>query len=99
MSSDERAHCQAQAKSGEPCRAAATEGGLCFFHANPNKAAELGRLGGRRNRRAAGEDLSPLPTLDNALAVRNMAARLVDDVYTGRISPRIGVGLAPLLSL
>jgi hypothetical protein len=24
------------------------EGGLCYFHANPDKAAELGRNGGRR---------------------------------------------------
>jgi hypothetical protein len=24
-------------------------GGLCFFHANPNKAVELGRIGGKKN--------------------------------------------------
>ena len=39
--------CQGRTKSGKPCRAAATAGGLCFFHANPNKASELGRIGGR----------------------------------------------------
>lgn len=38
--------CKAQAKSGKRCGAAATAGGLCFFHANPNKASELGRIGG-----------------------------------------------------
>jgi hypothetical protein len=30
--------CQSLTKKGEPCRAAATEGGLCFFPANPNIA-------------------------------------------------------------
>jgi len=35
--------CKARTKAGKPCRAAATAGGLCFFHANPEKASELGR--------------------------------------------------------
>ena len=91
--------CQAQTRSGKPCRAAATAGGLCFFHANPNKAAELGRRGGRSNRHAAAETPDPLPTLDNALAVRDTVARLIADVYAGKLHPRIVTGLAPLLSL
>src|SRR5713101_3699201 len=91
--------CKARAKSGKRCGAAATAGGLCFFHANPNKASELGRVGGRSKRHAAGENLDPLPTLDNALAVRDTVARLVADVYAGRIHPRIAAGLAPLMSL
>ena len=91
--------CKARAKSGKRCGAAATAGGLCFFHANPKKAAELGRIGGRSKRHAAVENLDPLPTLDNALAVRDTVARLIADVYTGRIHPRIAAGLAPLMNL
>jgi hypothetical protein len=91
--------CKARAKSGKRCGAAATAGGLCFFHANPNKASELGRVGGRSKRHAAGENLDPLPTLDNALAVRDTVARLVADVYAGRIHPRIAACLAPLMNL
>ena len=91
--------CKAETKSGKPCRAAATEGGLCFFHANPDKASELGRIGGRSKRYAAAESSDPLPTLDNAMAVRDTVARLVADVYTGRLHPRIAAGLAPLMSL
>jgi hypothetical protein len=91
--------CNARAKSGKPCGAAATPGGLCFFHANPKKASELGRMGGRSNRHAAGENADPLPTLDTALAVRDTVARLIADVYAGRINPRIAAGLAPLLNL
>jgi hypothetical protein len=91
--------CKARAKSGKRCGAAATAGGLCFFHANPKKAAELGRIGGRSKRHAAAENLDPLPTLDNALAVRDTVARLIADVYAGRIPPRIAAGLGSLLSL
>ena len=42
---------------------------------------------------------NPLPTLDNALAVRDTVARLIADVYAERIHPRIAAGLAPLLNL
>jgi hypothetical protein len=39
-------------KARNRCRAFATEGGLCFFPADSNKAAELGRVGGSKKRPA-----------------------------------------------
>jgi hypothetical protein len=100
MSANDKARrCKGMNKSGKPCGAAATAGGLCFFHANPDKASELGRKGGRQNRHAAGDGGDPLPTLDNAFAVRDTVARLIADVYAGKINPRIASGLAPLLNL
>jgi hypothetical protein len=90
--------CKAQAKSGKPCRAAATEGGLCFFHGNPDKAAELGRIGGKSKFRAA-ENSDPLPKLDNAAAVLDTGARLIGDLYAGRLNPRIAAGFASLMHL
>jgi hypothetical protein len=90
--------CQALTKKGKPCRAAATEGGLCFFHANPNKAVELGRIGGKKNGRML-VGTEPLPNLDNAMAVRDTVARLIADVYAGKLHPRIATGLAPLMHL
>ena len=90
--------CQALTKKGKPCRAAATEGGLCFFHANPNKAVELGRIGGKKNGRML-VGTEPLPTLDNAMAMRDTVARLIADVYAGKLHPRIATGLAPLMHL
>jgi hypothetical protein len=93
------ARCKAQTKSGNPCCAAATAGGLCFFHANPNKAAELGRIGGRGRRTNGVEGADPLPTLGSAQAVRDTVSRLIADVYTGKLNPRIAAGLAPLVHL
>ena len=91
--------CQGQTKSGKACRAAATAGGLCFFHANPNKAAELGRMGGRSRGRPFAEVPEPLPKLDKVDAVRDVAEKLIADVYAGRVQPRVAAGLAPLLNL
>ncbi|HKV82055.1 MAG TPA: hypothetical protein VJP02_28160 [Candidatus Sulfotelmatobacter sp.] len=75
-----------------------TEGGLCFFHANPNKAVELGRIGGRKGSKIpVGSE--PLPNLDSPMALRDTVTRLITDVYAGKLHPRIATGLAPLMHL
>jgi len=94
-----KSRCNATTKNGKACRAAATEGGLCYFHANPNKAAELGRIGGRKNGRVRDEHAVPLPTLDTALGVRETVGRLIEDLYAGKLHPKIASGLSSLLSL
>jgi hypothetical protein len=99
MGKNSDSRCKGLTKNGQPCRAAATEGGLCLFHANPDKASELGRIGGRRNRHAAIDNVDLVPVLDSVMAVRDLVARLIADVYAGRVHPRIGAGLAPLLHL
>ena len=81
--------CKAKTKKGKACRAAATDGGLCFFHANPKKASELGRIGGRSKRPTVPENAEPLPTLNSAVAVRDTVDRLIADVYAGKLHPRI----------
>jgi hypothetical protein len=91
--------CKGWTKAGNPCRAAATAGGLCFFHANPNKASELGRIGGKSTRYAAAEIGHPLPTLDNAIAVRDAVARLIPEVLAGKVHPRVAASVAPLMNL
>jgi hypothetical protein len=87
--------CQGQTKAGKPCRAAATSGGLCSFHANPNIASELGRIGGRSKSRIPAE----FPKLDKAIAVQDAVEKLVSEVYAGQLHPRVAAGLAPLLNL
>jgi hypothetical protein len=91
--------CKALAKSGKPCRAAATPGGLCFFHANPKKASELGRIGGRRKSFPDGGSADSLLKLETAAAVRDVVTRLIADVFAGKMNPKIAAGLAPLLNL
>ena len=100
MSANNSEHrCKSTTKAGDPCRAAATQGGLCFFHANPNKASELGRIGGTRKHHAGRESADPLPRLDSAAGVRDALAALIADVYAGRLNPRAAASLAALLSL
>ena len=45
------AQCKATTSSGARCKAKPHKDGLCFFHSDPKRAAELGRKGGRRNRK------------------------------------------------
>jgi general stress protein YciG len=91
--------CKGLTKVGKPCRAASTAGGLCFFHANPNKASELGRKGGRGNRHAGAPGMDPLPRLDTAIAVHNALEQITAGVYSGQIKPQIASTLARLLGL
>jgi hypothetical protein len=91
--------CKAQAKSGNPCRAAATAGGLCFFHANPDKASELGRIGGRSKHPSVAEGADPLPKLETAGAVQEAVGKLFADVHAGKVHPKIAARLTPLLRL
>ncbi len=79
--------------------AIATAGGLCPFHANPNKASELGRIGGRSRSRIPEELVDPLPKLDNVIAVQGAVEKLISEVYAGKLHPRVAAGLAPLLNL
>jgi hypothetical protein len=89
--------CRAKTKNGMPCRAAATEGGLCFFHANPKKASELGQIGGRKNRRRIAE-IAPLRALENPAAIRATLERIISEVYLGRLPSRTAAILGPLLN-
>jgi hypothetical protein len=91
-----RARCQATAKSGKPCAAAPMGGGLCFFHANPNKAAELGRIGGRSKRT---QEVHPdeLPPLRTAEAVLLANSDVFYQLYFGQIPPKLALAMAALL--
>jgi hypothetical protein len=91
--------CAGTTKAGKPCQAAATEGGLCFFHANPNKASELGRIGGGKRRKPGVENTEVLAAVETAVDVKNLVSRLIVDVSTGKVNPRAAAGLVPLLGL
>jgi len=44
--------CNGKTKTGAACRAPAGSGGLCYLHADPDRAKTLGRIGGQQNRRS-----------------------------------------------
>jgi hypothetical protein len=52
-----RKQCKARTKAGGLCQAPVIEGGLCFFHANPERLSALGRQGGQKNRRWKTDEL------------------------------------------
>jgi len=91
--------CKGKTAAGKSCRAAATESGLCFFHSNPNRAAELGRIGGRKNRHDSADSGDPQLSIESAKQVMDTVARLLNDVYSGKLSPRLAAGMASLLNL
>ena len=95
----EKPRCKALTKSGNPCGAAPTATGLCFFHGNPNKASELGRFGGRQNRRPKGENANHLPKMGSAASASARIESLYHDVETGSIKPPVANVLIKLTDL
>jgi hypothetical protein len=92
MPSDRSNRCAGFTKAGEPCQAAATAGGLCFSHANPNKASELGRIGGTK-RRKSGVENTEAPEGENATDLENLVGRLIGDVQKGKFDAGTAAGL------
>jgi hypothetical protein len=91
--------CRGIRKDGKPCGAAPTAGGLCFFHANPAKASELGREGGRKNRRVVEETRDPLRDLKTARDVQEMNQWVIEAVCAGKIEPQTANSVVRALTL
>src|SRR5208283_3325205 len=70
------AQCKATTSSGGRCKAKPHKNGLCFFHSDPKKAAELGRKGGRANRHTY-ETLQEVAAPESAGDVRRMLAEAI----------------------
>jgi hypothetical protein len=90
--------CKAKNKQGKSCRAPATEGGYCHFHANPDRAAELGRAGGRKNRHAMDDAIRPLPAMDTVSGMKDAVLQTIEDVHANRLSPKTAAGLAAMFN-
>ena len=79
-------HCQGKTKTGKSCRAPATAGGLCFLHANPSQARELGRAGGRKNRQQLPQ---PPPATTMTIAeVNQVLVEALHEVRSNQLSAR-----------
>lgn len=67
------------------------EGGLCYFHANPDKASELGKRGGRakgpKDTPSVFEYVArPLKSVDD---VTKLLADTINDLRSGAIDSRL----------
>jgi hypothetical protein len=86
--------CKGKTTTGSPCRAPAGSDGLCFLHANPDKAKVLGQAGGRKNRRQMPEAPVPRPTC--AADLTDILAQAITDVRSRRLSPRAAGAISQL---
>src|SRR5437667_39857 len=85
--------CASITKTGAPCRAPAVPGGLCFFHAHPEKVQVLGQVGGRKNRQQLPEPpIGPF----SATEIRNILAESIFGVRSKTLTPRAASAIAQL---
>jgi hypothetical protein len=92
-----KGECQAKTKAGGPCAAPVLrEGNCCALHADPERAAQLGRKAGTKNRRAyeANEWKGSAP--QNACDVKNLLAEAMAEIRAGRMDPKLGTTLGYL---
>jgi hypothetical protein len=88
-------HCRAKTKAGKPCKASPVEKGLCAFHADPKRAAELGRIGGSKNRlHVSGSEPGPVRPPQTAKEVKNLLAEAMAGIHAGRLQPKIASVMA-----
>ena len=85
-----RKRCQGVTKNGAACTAWAMEGGLCYFHANPDKATELGRNGGRHRKHTYEQPTEQIARPESAVDVRRMLAEVMADIRAGKMDPKLG---------
>jgi hypothetical protein len=82
--------CSAKTKGGNECRAAAVIGTrVCALHGDPERAAKLGQMGGRKNRHyVETEDVTIAPP-STPEEVKNLLAQSMADVRAKKLDPRI----------
>lgn len=86
--------CNARTKLGNECRAPAVVGTqLCALHGDPERAAELGRMGGSRNRHYVDTEPVNIAPPSTPEDVKNVLAQAMVDVRAKKLDPRTGSAL------
>lgn len=81
--------CSAKTKRGRPCRAAVVYGTrFCALHGDPARAAELGRMGGLKNRHYVDTEEVTIVPPSSPEDVKNLLAQAIVDVRAKRLDPR-----------
>ena len=89
--------CRAKTKAGRPCAAPVLSGSaFCSLHADPERAAALGRKGGARNRKVYDGDVHNVSVPESAGDVKRMLAEAMADIRAGRMDPKLGSTLGYL---
>ena len=89
--------CQAKTKAGRPCAAPVLSGSaFCSLHADPERAAALGRKGGARNRKVYDGDVHNVSVPESAGDVKRMLAETMAEIRAGRMDPKLGSTLGYL---
>ena len=93
--------CNAKKRSGERCKAVAGKDGLCALHANPGRAAEMGRQSGRSRRFVVtrGEPQHELQPPRTAKEVRDILGSTMVDLHARRVDPKTASGLGYLANV
>src|SRR5271165_1981542 len=89
--------CQATTKASRPCAAPTVRGGnYCALHADLERAAQLGRKGGKKNRRVYEANERKIAAPQNACDVKNLLAEVMAEIRAGRMDPKLGTTLGYL---
>ena len=87
--------CKAITRAGLPCPAAAGANGLCYFHANPQRAQKLGQMGGWKNRRRPAVELQ-IPYNLSASDLGRVVVESMRLVVSGDLEPRAAAAIVQL---
>lgn len=95
------ATCNAKTTAGKQCRAAAGKNGLCVLHADPKRAAEMGRKSGqaRRTRDLLAQERAELSPPRTAQEVRVALGQFIADVRFRHLDPKVAGTLGYLSSV
>lgn len=82
--------CKARTKANKPCKVRAVTKGLCAFHADPTRAAKLGRIGGKRNRRHPLRSEPPTNPPTTVKELKELLSIAISQIHAGQLDPKIG---------
>lgn len=92
--------CSAKTKKGTRCQARAIAGSsLCAFHANPDRAAELGRIGGRKNRHFVETEVVNVTPPSTPEEVKNLLSQAMADVRARKLEPGVASTITYMASV
>jgi hypothetical protein len=89
--------CRKKKRDGSACQAQAVAGKkYCPFHADPSRAAELGRRGGHRRTVYRPENLEELAPPRTAADLRDLLAQCIIEIRQGKLDPKLGNSISYL---